>query len=67
MSEPDRYGIVTFDKNKHAVSIEKSPKKATLRSLEYISLIKKSSNMKELTLKELEITDINKKYFYARN
>ena len=68
VSDPDRYGVVEFDKDKHVISIEEKPKKpksnyAVVGLYFYDNKVVKYAE--ELTPSyrgELEITDINKKY-----
>lgn len=68
VNDPERYGVVEFDNNKKAISIEEKPKKAKSNFAvpgiyfydnEVISIAK---NIKPSKRGELEITDINKVY-----
>jgi glucose-1-phosphate thymidylyltransferase len=68
VNDPERYGIVEFDKSGKAISIEEKPKnpKSTyaVPGL-YIfnnDVIKISKNLKPSARGELEITDVNKVY-----
>lgn len=39
VKDPERFGVVEFDKDKNAISIEEKPKKQTLQLLGYIFMI----------------------------
>lgn len=68
VSDPERYGVVEFDKDKHVISIEEKPKNpksnyAVVGLYFYDNnVIKYAEELKPSDRGELEITDINKKY-----
>ena len=68
VKDPERYGVVEFDKNKKVISIEEKPKKPKSRyavtGLYFYdnSAIQFAKEVKLSTRKEYEITDINKRY-----
>jgi len=68
VSDPERYGVIEFDENMHAVSIEEKPKHPKSNyavpgiyfyNNEVVSIAK---NLKPSARGEYEITDINKEY-----
>ena len=68
VNDPERYGIVEFDKEGKAISIEEKPKKPKSNYAVpgiYIynnEIIEISKNLKPSARGELEITDVNKEY-----
>lgn len=68
VNDPQRYGVITFDKNKKAISVEEKPKNPKSNwavtglyfyDNEVIGIAKK---LKPSSRGELEITDVNKVY-----
>jgi glucose-1-phosphate thymidylyltransferase len=68
VNDPERYGVVEFDENNHAISIEEKPIKPKSNFAvpgiyfydnEVITITK---NIKPSKREELEITDVNKVY-----
>lgn len=68
VSDPERFGVVEFDKNGKAISIEEKPKKpksnyAVVGLYFYPSdVIKKAGQLKPSARGEYEITDLNQSY-----
>jgi glucose-1-phosphate thymidylyltransferase len=68
VNDPERYGIIEFDKNGNAISIEEKPKNPRSQYAVpglYIfnnEVINISKNLKPSARGELEITDVNKEY-----
>ncbi len=68
VSDPERYGVVSFDKNRQITNIIEKPKEAesqyAITGLYFYdnSVIEKAKNLIFSNRGELEITDINKQY-----
>jgi len=68
VNDPERYGVVEFDEQQNAISIEEKPSKPksnyAVPGIYFYdnTVIEKAKNLKPSSRGELEITDINKLY-----
>lgn len=68
VNDPERYGVVEFDKDRKAVSIEEKPKSPrsnyAVTGLYFYdnTVVQKAKSLKPSTRGELEITDLNRVY-----
>jgi glucose-1-phosphate thymidylyltransferase len=73
VTDPERYGVVEFDKNRKAVSIEEKPSKPrsnfAVTGLYFYdnTVVKKVKSLKPSPRGELEITDLNRLYLDEGN
>lgn len=72
VKEPQRYGVVEFDKNNKAIGLEEKPKHPkssyAVPGIYFYdtTVIEKAKKLKPSSRGELEITDINKAYLHGK-
>ncbi len=72
VADPERYGVVEFDKSRRAISIEEKPKKPksnyAVTGLYFYdnNVVKIAQSLKPSNRGEIEVTDINKEYLRKR-
>ncbi len=70
VTDPQRYGVAEFDKNKNVISLEEKPEKPksnyAVTGLYFYdnSVVEKAKGLKPSKRGELEITDLNKLYLH---
>ena len=64
VNDPERYGVVEFDDDFHALTLEEKPSNYAVPGLYYYdnSVVEVSKNIKPSARGEYEITDVNKEY-----
>ena len=73
VNDPERYGVVEFDKHQNAISIEEKPLKPkssfAVPGIYFYdnTIVEKAEKLKPSSRRELEITDINKAYLKEGN